>query len=72
MNQGSGNEHLTTAVDAFTLGYGGASITYDFEPYRVAANVDACKNGGWMSVKDANGAGFKNQGDCVSYVASKR
>jgi hypothetical protein len=29
---------------------------------------DQCKNGGW---KIFNNPTFKNQGDCVSYVASK-
>jgi len=29
---------------------------------------DDCKNGGWQSFNDP---AFKNQGDCVSYVATK-
>lgn len=29
-----------------------------------------CKNGGWQNYTDANGNMFKNQGDCVSYVAT--
>ncbi|MDF1505000.1 hypothetical protein [Roseisolibacter sp. H3M3-2] len=72
VNQGSGNNALTTAVDNFTLARSGETVTYNFEPYRVAANVESCKNGGWMSLKDSEGDSFKNQGDCVSYVASKR
>ena len=28
-------------------------------------STDQCKNGGWQ-----NFAGFKNQGDCVSFVAT--
>ena len=31
INQGSGNGGLLTAVDALTLGYGGNSVTYNFE-----------------------------------------
>jgi hypothetical protein len=31
---------------------------------------DQCKRGGWQSLTDANGTPFKNQGDCVSYVAT--
>jgi len=31
INQGSGNDGLTTAVDALEIGYGGNSVTYDFE-----------------------------------------
>lgn len=44
--------------------------TYNFEPYVVVSDKDACKNGGWQNQLDANGNGFKNQGACVSYVAS--
>lgn len=31
---------------------------------------DACKKGGWMAYTDDQGRPFKNQGDCVSYVAT--
>jgi hypothetical protein len=31
---------------------------------------DQCKNGGWTGWANGQGAAFKNQGDCVSYVAS--
>ena len=31
INQGSGNDGLVAAVDALTLGYGGNSVTYNFE-----------------------------------------
>jgi hypothetical protein len=34
------------------------------------ASKDACKNDGWKTLQDANGHSFKNQGDCVSYVAT--
>ncbi len=37
----------------------------------VAANKDECKNGGWMTLADDQGHSFKNQGDCVSFVASQ-
>jgi hypothetical protein len=68
VNQGSGNPALTSAVDALRLAYGSHDLTYDFEPFRVATDRDACKNGGWMTLKRADGSSFKNQGDCVSYV----
>jgi hypothetical protein len=42
--------------------------TYDFEPYEVASSKDQCKNGGWQTVKRADGSSFKNQGDCIQYV----
>lgn len=31
---------------------------------------EACKNGGWQNLVGSNGQAFKNQGDCVSYVAT--
>lgn len=70
INQGSGNPGLTTKVDALTLGVSGSSVTYDFEPYRVATTTDECKDGGWTLLRAADGRAFKNQGDCVSYVAA--
>lgn len=30
------------------------------------ASADACKNGGWQNLQDANGQTFRNQGQCVS------
>jgi hypothetical protein len=33
-------------------------------------NTNACKNGGWQSLVDADGNTFKNQGQCVAFVAS--
>jgi hypothetical protein len=32
---------------------------------------DQCKDGGWQGLTDTNGTPFKNQGDCVSFVATK-
>ena len=32
----------------------------------VATDKNQCKNGGWMTLVDANGNSFKNQGQCVS------
>jgi hypothetical protein len=33
-------------------------------------NKDQCKNDGWKTLYDVNNRAFKNQGDCVSYVAT--
>jgi hypothetical protein len=55
-------------VEADLVGFNGT--TYNFEPYQVAPDKDACKNGGWQTYTAANGQGFKNQGDCVSYFAT--
>ncbi len=38
--------------------------------YDQPADKDECKKGGWMNLIDADGNSFKNQGDCVSYVAT--
>jgi hypothetical protein len=64
LNQGSGNPGLVVANDALVFGAGSDKVTYDFE--RVPLSKDDCKKGGWESYGT-----FKNQGDCVSSVASK-
>lgn len=70
INQGSGNGALIASTDVLTVGSNGDCVTYDFEPYKVATAKDQCKNGGYNSVKRADGSSFKNQGDCVSYVSN--
>jgi hypothetical protein len=48
---------------------GGFDKSYDFEPQiGPPLDKDECKKGGWMSF---NNPVFRNQGDCVSFVASK-
>jgi hypothetical protein len=66
VNIGSNNPSYN--VEADLVNFNGT--TYNFEPYVVATDKDACKNGGWMNLADSNGKSFKNQGDCVSYVAT--
>jgi hypothetical protein len=56
------------AVDNLTIG----AATYNFEPYAVAEDGDGCKNGGWETLRRADGSPFKNQGDCVSYTNNGR
>lgn len=68
LNQGSGGEALTASADALHLDTSGWSITYDFEPYRVATSKEVCKDDDWKTVRRADGSSFKNQGDCVSYT----
>ena len=72
VNQGSGNGGLHAATDTLTIGYGGDSITYNFEPYRVPATKDDCKVGSWQTMRRADGSPFRNQGQCVSYVNTGR
>lgn len=45
------------------------SVTETLPP--VPASAGECKKGGWQSLTDHMGNGFKNQGDCVSYVATQ-
>ncbi|MEO8434935.1 MAG: hypothetical protein ABI596_08575 [Pyrinomonadaceae bacterium] len=68
INQGSGGASLTASSDILSIGSNGECITYNFEPFRVATSKDQCKNGGYNSVKRADGSSFKNQGDCIQYV----
>jgi hypothetical protein len=37
---------------------------------RTPTNKEQCKKGGWRELADRNGTPFKNQGDCVSFVAT--
>lgn len=72
INQGSGNPALNTAVDRLTIGAGGSTFVYDFEPIVAPTTREACKDGGWQAFQDAAGPMFTNQGQCVSYVQSGR
>jgi len=38
--------------------------------YDQPASKDECKNGGWQTLQDDRGHAFKNEGDCVSFVAT--
>ena len=46
-----------------------AGTRYTFGAPVVLTNKDQCKNGGWAT---STSPVFKNQGDCVSYFASKK
>jgi hypothetical protein len=63
INQGGGNPGLVGQVDLLTVD----DVTYDFEtelPYPTAK--EQCKKGGWA---DFTAPEFRNQGQCVSWVA---
>ncbi len=62
-------------VDGLTLG----TAVYDFERVVPTQNVvdvpktiQDCKKYGWESLFMADGSGFKNQGQCVSYIVSSK
>ena len=66
VNIGSNNPSYSVETDLFNFN----GTTYNFEPFNEAINKDQCKDGGWQNVTDNNGNSFKNQGDCVSFVAT--
>lgn len=55
----------TVDVDNTTIN--GTVYTYEVP---TPASKQACMNGGWQTLGDSGGTMFKNQGDCVSYVAT--
>lgn len=69
INVGSGWYAMIGNVSTLTVGSADANtITYDFEPgIGPPTSKDQCKDGGWMTFTTPK---FKNQGDCVSYVAT--
>jgi hypothetical protein len=71
---GSGWANFDGNVDKFTIGIndgnGGEDVaTYDFNLHSTPATADDCKNGGWKSFNPPSGP-YKNQGQCVSFVAA--
>ncbi len=67
VNIGTFNTNYNVETDLFTFN----DTTYDFEPFQVALNKDACKKDGFKTLTDTNGRAFKSQGDCVSFVATQ-
>jgi len=68
VNQGSFSGGLVASTDALTIAYGGSTWVYNFEPFRSPTSKDDCKDGGWETLKAADGSSFKNQGQCIKYV----
>lgn len=66
LNIGTNNPGYNVEADLFNFN----GTTYNFEPFQAATDKDQCKGGGWATLTDTNGNHFKNQGDCVSYVAT--
>jgi hypothetical protein len=67
VNQGSGNPGIVSNADAMYVSVNGSKTTYDFELNPpMPTTKEQCKNGGWQNY----GSTFKNQGDCVSFVAT--
>lgn len=67
VNIGSNNPGYDVEADGVNFN----GTTYDFEVSQSAAEAkEACKNGGYQVLVDANGNSYKNQGQCVADVAS--
>ena len=66
VNIGTNNPSYEFEADLFDFN----GTTYNLESYQVATDKDVCKNSGWQSLSAADGSSFKNQGACVSYIAS--
>jgi hypothetical protein len=47
-----------------------ATVGVTTTPNPVPTTANQCKGGGWQKLTDAAGTSFKNQGDCVSFVAT--
>lgn len=68
VNVGSYNPSYDVEADGVQFN----DTAYDFEAsLPTPTTKDDCKNDGYKSLFTADGKAFKNQGDCVSYVASK-
>jgi hypothetical protein len=59
-----GSANGTVDNNCQTFETGAAVFAYIIPP------KDDCKSGGWADLWDVEGNSFKNQGDCVSYVAT--
>ena len=74
-NQGSGNlSVISTATNTVTATFsteGLCPLGIAIMPVTVPTTVEQCKNGGWKDFGAPAGP-FRNQGDCVSYVRSRR
>jgi hypothetical protein len=57
--------------DVHTDGVAFNGTLYDFELTNTPVTKDDCKDGGYMSLTDASGNAFKNQGQCVSSVVTQ-
>jgi hypothetical protein len=68
INIGSNNPSYDVETDLVSFN----NTTYNFEPYAVPSDKDQCKKDGWKDLRDSNGRGFKNQGQCVSSVAKDK
>lgn len=65
---GTGTFRLDSPGDPCRASDGWPAV--QFVATQTPTTADQCKKGGWVNLTTATGTSFKNQGDCVSYVAS--
>jgi hypothetical protein len=66
----TGSNTISFAVNNCASGPTGVDFTATASFTLAPTSKDDCKNDGWENLTDRNGTSFKNQGDCVSYVAT--
>ena len=62
---------VSTTLGAFGPAIDNVVVTEVVPEPEPELTKDDCKNGGWQTMTDTAGNGFKNQGDCVSFFATK-
>lgn len=70
LNIGTYNPRWTVLTDGMAFGTPDGITLYDFEPAPAPSEKAVCEDGGWETLTDTEGREFRNQGDCVSYLAS--
>ena len=68
VNVGGNNANYTVATDGVTFGTAAGTTVFNFEHLVLPTDKDECKADGWQT--SFLPGQFKNQGDCVSSVAS--
>ncbi|HEX5429467.1 MAG TPA: hypothetical protein VFX17_00080 [Patescibacteria group bacterium] len=66
VNIGSNNPAYNVETDLVSFN----GTTYNFEVTNAPTSKDQCKDGNWQNLTDSQGQSFRNQGDCVSFVAT--
>lgn len=68
VNVGTYNPSYDVNVDGINFD----GTVYDFELVNAPTSKEDCKKGGYLNLTDADGSAFKNQGQCVSYMARQQ
>jgi hypothetical protein len=68
VNIGSNNPSYNVSTDLVSFN----GTAYNFELNNVPADREACKNNGYKVLTTSDDKTFKNQGDCVSYMAKQQ